>query len=69
MNFGELRSGEIFNHLPYVQPAGQKDLVSCPFTIKTNEKTKLLILEKEGITQTVRDHIIDEFESKYRFLK
>ena len=50
MGFGELRSGEIFNDLPYVYPPGQKDLVTCPFTIKTNEKTKLLIIEKEGIT-------------------
>jgi len=69
MNFGELRTGEIFNHLPYVYPQEVKDHITCPFTIKTNEKTKLLIIEKDGISKNVRDYLIEEFQSKYRFMK
>ena len=69
MNFGELRTGEIFGHLPYVYPQEVRDSVTCPFTIKTNEKTKLLILEKSGISKNVREYMIEEFQSKYRFMK
>lgn len=49
--FGELKSGDIFNHLPYVYPGELKDYVTCPYTIKTDEKTRLMIINKEGVSK------------------
>jgi len=43
--FGLISAGEILSHWSYARPENSDDLY-YPFTIKTNEKTKLLIISK-----------------------
>ena len=47
----------------------KKEGVLAPYTIKTNEKTRLLVIEKEGIDKYVGDFLRAEFELKYTYLK
>ena len=65
MQFGVLKPGEVFGHLPYVYPAEYKDTAACPFTIKTNEKTRLLIIQKAGISLLFKEYLMHQFKSKF----
>lgn len=63
--FCSVGSGEIFGHLQYIF----NDNVKQPFTIKTNEKTRLIVFDKKAIELYCKDFLLEEFNSKYRFLK
>ena len=72
MHFAELKSGEIFGHLTHIfQDAG----ILSPFTIKTNEKTKYIEINKaafdiasnDGVT--IKDYLVSIFNSKFNFFK
>ena len=46
MLFSVFQRGEVFGYEPHIFP-GQR--VVSPFTIKTNEKTRLLVIEKGAV--------------------
>jgi hypothetical protein len=62
---GALKSGEVFGYLSYIFD----NSVKSPFTIKTNEKTRLILVEKKAIELYCKDYLLEEFYSKYRFMK
>jgi len=70
MLFAEMKQGEIFGHPTHIFPQ-----VMSPFTIKTNEKTRLRIIENPAVylpskdNVTCKDYLLEEFNSKYRFMK
>lgn len=43
--------------------------IKSPFTIKTNEKTKLIIIDKSALDFHIREYLHEEFYSKYRFMR
>ena len=62
---GSHKSGEVFGHLDYIFDGK----ISSPFTIKTNEKTRLILIQKEAINLFCKEYLLEEFNVKYRFMK
>jgi hypothetical protein len=46
--FASIGSGEIFGQLQYIFPQSRGD-IRQPFTIKTNEKTRLIVIDRKAI--------------------
>ena len=46
--FAHIKTGHLFNHWVYIYPEALKDEITCPFTIKTNEKTRILIIDSSN---------------------
>ena len=65
MLVGTFKRGEQFGFLSYIFDEN----IRAPFTIKTNEKTRLILIEKKAIQLYCKDHLKEEFNSKYRFMK
>lgn len=65
MLVGTFKRGESFGYLSYI--FGEK--IRAPFTIKTNEKTRLILIEKKAIQLYCKEYLQEEFNSKYRFMK
>lgn len=66
MLFDELEKGQVFGFIPHIF---RDQNVLSPFTIKTNEKTRLLVIEKEGVDKFCSEFLRQEFMDKYNFLK
>jgi CRP-like cAMP-binding protein len=62
---GTFKRGETFGYLGYIFD----EKIPPPFTIKTNEKTRLILIESKAVELYCKDHILEEFNSKYRFMK
>ena len=65
MLVGTFKRGESFGYVSYIFDEN----IRAPFTIKTNEKTRLILIDKKAIELFCKDHLREEFNSKYRFLK
>ena len=65
MQVGTFKRGETFGYLSYVFDEN----IGAPFTVKTNEKTRLILIEKKAIELYCREYLLEEFNSKYRFMK
>lgn len=66
MLFSVFKRGEVFGYEPHIFP-GQR--VLSPFTIKTNEKTRLLVIAKEAVDKYCAPILKEQFEIKYDFLQ
>jgi len=64
--FGRFLAGSLLSHWPYGRPEKSDDL-HYPFTIKTNEKTKLLLISK-SIAEEIRETISDITDRYLKFL-
>ena len=66
MLFSVFKRGEVFGHEPHIFPGRR---VLAPFTIKTNEKTRLLVIEKEAVDKYCAKILRGQFDVKYDFLQ
>ena len=66
MSFPACLKGEVFGHLTHIF---KHEGLLAPYTIKTNEKTRLLVIEKEGVDKYVGPFLKQDFEMKYNFLR
>ena len=70
--FAELKAGEVFGHISHIF---KNFRVMSPYTIKTNEKTKYIIIEKAALEITSREgmsissFLLDDFNLKYRYMR
>ena len=55
--------------MEYVLTDEQKAIVKKPFTVKTNEKTRLIKVKKEAVCEITKQFLREEFISKLRYLK
>lgn len=62
-----LREGEMFGHLNFMFPP--ELIIGSPFTIKSKEKAKILLINKEAFKKYCLDFIMYYFSIKYRFFK
>ena len=70
--FAELKPGEVFGHISHIF---KNFRVMSPYTIKTNEKTKYIMIESPALSiqgaenMTIDSYLLDDFNLKYRFMK
>ena len=62
-----LREGEMFGYLNFMFPP--ELIIGTPFTIKSKEKAKILLIDKETFKKYILDFIMYNFSIKYKFFR